>query len=77
MSLARPGLRADDLGQKGFRRGVTVQDVVLASFLVVDDELDADPRVTRPAWVRRMLAIADEIAGVGFGHGAHDPRYVA
>ena len=44
-----------------------MQDVVLAAFLVVEDELDGDARAVRPAGVRRARAVAAKIARVGSG----------
>ena len=67
VALARPGRRADDLGQEGLRGGVAVQDVVLAAFLVVDDELHRDARAARPIGGRRVAAIADHVARIGLG----------
>jgi len=67
-------LRADDVGQERLRGGVAVQHGVLAAFLVVQHELDRDPRAARPARMRRILAVAGEVARVawlegGGGHG--------
>ena len=55
VALAGPGLRADDLRQERFRRGVAVQDVVLAAFLVVEHELDGDDGAARPFRIGRRL----------------------
>ena len=41
-----------------------MQDVVLAAFLVVEDELDGDARAARPARVRRVGAVAAQIARI-------------
>ena len=40
-------LRADDLREKGFRRGIAVQHAVLGAFLVIEHELQRDARVGR------------------------------
>jgi hypothetical protein len=50
----RPGLGADDLGLGG---GVCVKDVVLAALLVVDDELNGDPRARKVPCGRALLTI--------------------
>ena len=48
-----------------------MEDVVLAALLVVDHELHADPRSVRPARMRRVAAVADEVAGIGgVGHAS-------
>src|SRR4029078_4893567 len=68
---AGPGLCADDLGQKRLRGGVPMEDVVLAAFLVVDDELHREACTTWPARVGWNAAVADHVARVagGGGHG--------
>ena len=58
------GLRRDQLGEEGLRGGVAVQHVVLAAFLVVEDELDGDARAARPARVRRARAVAAQVARI-------------
>ena len=45
-----------------------MQDVVLAALLVVDDELQRDPRAARPIGERRRAAVADHVARIGFSH---------
>ena len=72
--LARPGLRAEHVGEKRFRRGVAMQDVALAAFLVIDDELHGDARAARPARVGRVAAVADEVAGVAGEIARGHPR---
>ena len=62
--LAEPCLSADDLRQECFRGAVAVEDVVFPALLVIDHELDADPRIVRPARMRRIAAVADEVAGI-------------
>src|SRR3954452_20007039 len=64
MALSRPRLRAQYVGQEGFRCAVTVQNVVLAAFLEIDHELHGDPRIAGPARVRRVAAIAAEISRI-------------
>ncbi len=69
MTLARPWLRAEHVGEERFRGAVTVQDVVLAALLEIDNELHRDPRIARPLRMRRVAAVAAEIARVaGLGH---------
>ena len=58
-------LGADDLRQERLRRLVAVQHRVLAALLVVEDELDGDAGAAGPACVRRVLAVAGEVARVG------------
>ena len=41
-----------------------MQDVVLAAFLVVDDELHGDARAARPVGVRRRAPVADHVARI-------------
>ena len=78
---SRPGRGADDLGQECFRRGVAVQDVVLAPLLVIDDELQGDARVVRPARVGRRAAVADHVARIGLAvrhaHLSPGPAWIA
>jgi hypothetical protein len=75
VALAGPRRGADDLGQERLRGGVAMQDVVLAAFLVIDDELDRDAGIVRPARMRDVAAIADHVAGIAVGgHGPQLPR---
>ena len=46
-----------------------MKDAVLPALLVVDHELHADACPVRPARMRRVAAIADEVAGIGGRHG--------
>jgi len=50
--------------EEGLGRLVAVQHRVLGAFLVVEDELHGDPRASRPARVRRVLAVAGEVARI-------------
>ena len=68
VALAGEGPGAQDLGEEGLRRGVAVEDAVLRPFLVVDDELDGDPRVVRPLGLRRVAAVSVQVSGVGIAH---------
>jgi hypothetical protein len=73
MALAEPGRGADDFREKSFGGGVAVQNVVLAAFLIIDDELQRDARAIRPVGERRRAAIAGKVARIGFfGHGSID-----
>src|SRR5690606_12454041 len=67
VTLARPGRRADDLGQERFRGGIAVQDIVLAALLVIYHELHGDSGIARPAWMRRRAAITDHVARIDVG----------
>src|SRR3546814_15863884 len=62
------GLRAEDLREESLRRGVAVENAVLAAFLVIDDELHGDAGAAGPVGIRRRFAIADEVARVVAGH---------
>ncbi len=64
---AQMALGVDHLRQEGFGAFVAMQDVVLAAFLVVDDELHGDTGPVRPLRVGGIGAIANQIAGV-IGH---------
>jgi len=64
VALARPRLRADDLGQERLGGRIAVQDAVLAALFVIDDELHAHARIARPPRVRRISPVADEITGI-------------
>jgi hypothetical protein len=68
--LAWPWSGADDIGEKGFRGGVTMKDVVFTTLLVVEHELDRDVGAARPIGVGRGLAVAVEIAGVAHAVGS-------
>ena len=61
---ARPGRRADDLRQEGLGSGVAMQYIVLAAFLVVDDELHRHARAVRPVGEWRMTPVADHVARI-------------
>ena len=61
----RPGgmaLRAHHFRQKGLGAFVAIEHAIFGAFLEIDDELQRYPRAARPAWVRGMSAIADQIA---------------
>ena len=59
--------RVEHLRQELFRSGVAVQHRVLAAFLVVEDELQCDPRLARPLRSGRIAAVAGHVARVGIG----------
>ncbi len=61
-------LRPDPFGQEGLRRRIAVKDRVLGAFLVIDDELQCEPRLVRPTRMRRLGAVADHVARIGFAH---------
>ena len=67
VALSRPGLRADDFRQERFRGGVAMQHAVLATFLVVDDELHRDAGAARPLGIGRIGAIAAHVSDVTHG----------
>ena len=61
----------EELGEELLAAGIAVQHAVLAAFLVVEHELHRDAGAAGPVRVRRVAAVADEVAGVGRvrGHG--------
>ena len=58
------GSSADDLREELLGAGVTVQYVVLAALLVVEDELDGDTGPPGPLGLRWIAAIADQVTWV-------------
>ena len=62
VALERGG--ADDLRQEHFRGRVTMEDGVLAAFLVIQHKLDRHPRTTGPVGMWRRSAIADHVARI-------------
>ncbi len=64
VALARPGLRAQHVGQERLRGAVAVQNVVLAALFEIHHELHGDARVARPFRIGRAAAVAAEIARV-------------
>jgi hypothetical protein len=45
-----------------------MQDIILRTLFIVDDELHRDARTVRPFRVGRVLAIADHVARIIFTH---------
>ncbi|MNG13685.1 hypothetical protein D3C84_973790 [compost metagenome] len=45
-----------------------MQDVALATFLVVEHEGQGDAGIARPVWVRRVTAVTDQVAWVVSAH---------
>ena len=68
MTLAGPGLRADDFREEGLGRSIAMKDVVLATLLVIEYELYRHIGTARPPGIRDGTAVAPEIAGIGFAH---------
>ena len=60
------GRRADELVQEALGGGIALEDVLLAAFLVVEDEADGDAGAAGPGGMRRLGAVADEVAAHGF-----------
>ncbi|MOA40313.1 hypothetical protein D3C78_1621760 [compost metagenome] len=58
--------RADDIGKKLFGAGVAMQHVVFSPFLIIEDKLHRDARLTRPTSMRRTTGVADQITGIIF-----------
>src|SRR5690606_24645300 len=57
----------DHIDEKGFRRRVAVQDVVLATLLVVEHELYRHVGATRPLGIWWIGAVAQQVAGIAHG----------
>src|SRR5579883_59536 len=51
-----------DIGEQVLRMRVALQDRMLAAGLDIEIEIDGDPRVARPARVRRVGAVAEKVA---------------
>ncbi|MCY1299006.1 hypothetical protein D9M70_485200 [compost metagenome] len=64
ITLSLPGLRADDLGQQTFGRRVAIENAALAALLVVQHELHGNARIARPVCLRRIAAVANEVARI-------------
>ena len=56
--------RHEKVGQASFRDFVAVQHAALATLLIIHDEIDGETCSTGPTRVRRLVGIADEIAGI-------------
>ena len=59
---------ARHLVQVDFRRRIAVQHRGLAAFLVIEHEAEREARPVRPTCHRRITAVTDKIARIGFGH---------
>ena len=68
IALANERRLAGDLVQIGLRRRVTVEHAGFAALLVVEHDAERQPGAVRPVGVRRMAAVADQIARIGLGH---------
>jgi len=68
VALALQRLGGDHLGEKGLGFLVAVEDVALATFLVVEHEGQGDAGIARPVRMRRGVAVADQIAWVISAH---------
>ncbi len=55
------------IGEPGLRERVAVQHRAFATFLIVEDEVDGNPRPTRPTRIRWLVGVTDEIAWI-LGH---------
>ena len=56
---------ADDLREEGFGRRISVENTILGAFLMIEDELQRDPRPVGPARMRRTAAVAAQVARIG------------
>ena len=65
----REGWRVEHLGEKLLAAGVAVQHGVLAAFFVVQHELHGHAGVAGPPGLRRVAAVAQQVAGIGGGCG--------
>ena len=64
---------ADNIGQKLFRTGIAVQHVVFRALFVVQHKLHGDARVVRPPRMRRLSAVAAQVARVIVCQKCHLP----
>ena len=62
MALAGPGCGADNFREKSLRGFVAVQDVVLATFFVIHNELHGQSRSVRPIGLRRIGTVTDKVS---------------
>ena len=56
--------RSHHFRQEGLRCRIAVQHAVLATFLVVDDELHRDPRTVRPGDSWRVVGVSDQLTRI-------------
>ena len=61
-------LGSDHLGEEGFGFLVTVEDVALATFFVIEHERQRDARIPRPVRMGRGIAITDQVARIISAH---------
>src|SRR5262249_14845075 len=54
--------RADDLVQERLGGRIALEGGILAAFLVVEDEVERDPRAVRPLRIGWLRPVADEIS---------------
>ncbi|AIM20687.1 amidohydrolase [Serratia sp. SCBI] len=55
---------ADNIGEKLFRSRIAMQHMILRTLLVIEHKLHGNPRVARPARVRRISGVASQVTGV-------------
>ncbi|RMN90754.1 hypothetical protein ALQ49_05903 [Pseudomonas syringae pv. apii] len=68
VALALQWLGRDHFGQKRFGFLVAMQNIALATFLVIQHERQGNARIARPAWMRRVAAVTDQVAWVVSAH---------
>src|SRR6185312_9282851 len=77
MPHAEQRRRVHDVAEEGFRRGIAVENIVLAAFLEIDDELKRETRAVRPFWIGPVAPVSDHVAGIErsrVSQAAHPPR---
>src|SRR5271163_857529 len=67
----RKGGGADDLRKERLGHRVAVQYAALSAFLVIEHDLQRDSGAVRPARMRRLTAVAAQVARVGTGIADH------
>jgi len=58
------------VGQNKFRMRIPMQNVVLAALLVIQDHRHRDPGIIRPAWVRWLTRVANQVTRISAHCGA-------
>ena len=51
-------------GQGRLGEAIAVGDRVFRAFFDIEAEVEREPSTVRPPWIRRLSAVADEIAGI-------------
>ncbi len=77
MALSGPGLRPQHIGEERLGGRIAMENIVFAALLEIHHELDGDAGAIGPARVRRIAAIAAQVARVAcVGHRRGTPGQV-